>query len=94
MKVRIYRPAKSAMQSGNRNSQKWLLAPIDDCLERSINKLMGWIASSNTNTQLKLEFLRKEDAIAFAKKNNLTYELEEPNISTLKHKSYASNFTS
>jgi hypothetical protein len=93
MKVKIFKPAKSAMQSGKKNSKKWLMLPFEEINTRSISKLTGWTSSNDTSTQLKFEFSSKEDAINFAKDRNFTYEIEEPKIATLKKKSYAENFT-
>ncbi len=94
MKVRIYKPAKSAMQSGKKNAKKWLLEPIEEQGVRSVNPLMGWVSASNTISQLRFEFSNKEEAIKFAKSKNFAYEVEEPQAATVKQKSYAANFTS
>jgi hypothetical protein len=93
MKVKIYKPTKSAMQSGKKNTKKWLLEPIEKSGIRSVNPLMGWVSANNTLSQLRFEFSKKEDAIEFAKSQNFEYEIEEPNAASLKQKSYAANFT-
>ena len=93
MKARIYRQTKSAMQSGKQNAKKWLLVVVEENNSRSINPLMGWVSSSNTQTQLKFEFQTQEDAIKFAHQQNFDYEVIEPQNSTIKPKSYAANFT-
>lgn len=93
MKVKIFRPTKSAMQSGKGNLKKWLVAPIDESNVRSVNELMKWVSVDNTLSQLRFEFSSKEEAIKFAKSRNFEFEVEEPQISTVKTKSYASNFT-
>jgi hypothetical protein len=93
MKFKIYQPAKSAMQSGRKNSKKWLMNPIEKTGVRSVNPLMGWISASNTNSQLRFEFSSKEEAIKFAQSKNFDYEIAEPKSASLKKKSYAENFT-
>lgn len=93
MKVRIYRPTKSAMQSGKNNMKKWLLVPIEEENLRSLNPLMGWTSVDNTQSQLRLFFATKEAAIDYAKSQKFDYEVEEPEISSVKKKSYAANFT-
>ncbi|MDX2083421.1 MAG: ETC complex I subunit [Rickettsiales bacterium] len=93
MKVKIYQPAKSAMQSGKNNHKKWLLTPIEEENIRSVNPLTGWVSVNNTQSQLKLFFTTKEEAIDYAIGQKFDYELEEPKVSVVKKKSYAANFT-
>jgi hypothetical protein len=81
------------MQSGRKNTKKWLMKPIEESGVRSVNSLTGWISASNTNSQLHFEFLNKEDAIKFAESRNFSYEIFEPKSAALKKKSYAENFT-
>ncbi len=92
MKVKIFQPAKSAMQSGKKKSE-WLLVPLEENNSRSINKLMGWVSSNNTSNQLIFKFAKKEEAINFACSQGFEYEVLEPKIANLKSKSYAANFT-
>ena len=91
MTIKIYKPSKTAMQSGVKKFDRWLIEFITD--NPGINPLMGWESSTDTMDELKLEFTSKELAIKYAKKNNIDYELIEPkNRKTIK-KSYADNFT-
>ena len=89
-KVKIYKPNKSAMQSGLGKTNKWILEfEVEDPIK---NPLMGWESSSDTYSELKLEFSSKELAINYAKKNKLDFEIiEEKKRKTVK-KSYADNF--
>ena len=89
-KARIYKPAKTAMQSAKRNTKKWLLE--FDTLDTGVNPLMGWETSQDTMSEVKLEFTSKEQAINYAKKNNIDYYVEEPQKSKIVKKSYADNF--
>ena len=90
-KAKIYKPSKTAMQSGIKKFDKWIIEFITE--KPGINPLMGWESSTDTNTELKLEFSSKELAIEYAKKNNINFELIEPKIRKIIKKSYADNFT-
>ncbi len=78
------------MQSGLGNTKKWVLEFFDS--KSSINPLMGWESSSNTLTEIKLEFSSMENAISYAKKNKLDFEIIKPQKSKIIKKSYADNF--
>ena len=90
-RAKIYKPSKTAMQSGLKKFDKWLLEFITD--KPGINPLMGWESSSDTYSELNLEFSSKELAIDYAKKNKINYELIEPKERKIVKKSYADNFT-
>ena len=89
-KAKIYIPAKTPMQSGTINSQKWILE--FETRDTGINTLMGWETSTDTMSEVKLEFDTKELAINFAKKNNIEYYIIEPQKRKIVKKSYADNF--
>ena len=78
------------MQSGMRNTKKWLLE--FDTLNTGIDPLMGWETSRDTMSEIKLEFSNKEQAINYAKKNNIDYYVVEPQKSKVIKKSYSDNF--
>ena len=78
------------MQSGKRNTKNWILE--FDTLNTGINPLMGWETSQDTMSEIKLEFSNKEQAINYAKKNNIDYYIIEPQKDKLIKKSYADNF--
>ena len=78
------------MQSGRRNTQMWILE-FETC-DTGINSLMGWETSTDTMSEVKLEFDSKELAINFAKKNNIEYYIIEPQKRKIVKKSYADNF--
>ena len=90
-KAKIYKPSKTAMQSGIKKFDKWIIEFITE--KPGINPLMGWESSTDTNSELKLEFSSKELAIEYAKKNKINFELIEPKIRKILKKSYADNFT-
>ena len=89
-KAKIYKPAKTAMQSGMRNTNNWLLD--FDTLNTGINPLMWWETSKDTMSQVKLQFSTKEQAINYAKKNNIIYYIVEPKEHKIIKKSYSDNF--
>ena len=89
-KAKIYKPTKTAMQSGIRNTKNWLLE--FDTLDTGINPLMGWETSQDTMSEVKLEFPSKKQAIDYAKKNNLDYYIIEPQKHKIIKKSYSDNF--
>ena len=90
-KAKIYKPSKTAMQSGTKKFDKWVIEFISD--QPGINPLMGWESSTDTSSELKLQFSSKELAIDYAKKNKINFELIEPKIRKINKKSYADNFT-
>ena len=90
-KAKIFKPSKTVMQSGLGKTDKWVIEYITD--KPGINPLMGWESSTDTLTELKLEFSTKELAIDYAKKNKIDFELIEPQKRKIVKKSYADNFT-
>jgi len=78
------------MQSGTAKSNKWILEFITKDPTR--NPLMGWESSSDTLTELKLEFSSKELAINYAIKKKIDFDLIEPKKRKTVKKSYADNF--
>jgi hypothetical protein len=91
MTARIYRPAKTAMQSGAAKSNRWLLE-FDAESNREVEPLMGWTSSSDMKSQIKLWFNSKEDAVAYAARNGIAYRIEEPRETERKAVSYSDNF--
>jgi len=89
-KAKIYIPNKNPMQSGNGKTDKWILEY--ETKDPSNNPLMGWESSTDTYTELKLEFSSKELAINYAKKKKIDFEIIEPRKRKIVKKSYADNF--
>ena len=89
-KAKIYKPSQTAMQSGKRNTKKWMLE--FDTLNTGVNPLMGWESSKDTMSEVKLEFFTKEEAINYVKKNNIEYYIIEPQKQRIIKKSYTDNF--
>jgi len=93
MRVRIYKPAKSATQSGRANTRQWLIEP-ELATARLPESLMGWSSAGDTYSELrrKLAFATRQEAIAFAARNNWHYILEEPGVRRVQPRNYLDNF--
>lgn len=91
MTARIYKPAKSAMQSGSARSKDWVL-DYEPAAPRQIEPLMGWTRSTDMSSQISLTFETKEEAVAYAERNGIPYVLSEPTPHRPQRKSYSDNF--
>jgi NADH dehydrogenase ubiquinone Fe-S protein 4 len=91
MKARIYRPSRSATQSGDACSKLWVLEFVSE-LPPEIDPLMGWTGSRDMRREIKLNFGTQEEAISYAEKNNLAYSIEPPKEERRKLISYSDNF--
>ena len=78
------------MQAGEGNTKNWLLE--FDTLNTGVNPLMGWESSIDTMSEVKLEFSTREQAVNYAKKNNIEYYIIEPQKRKIIKKSYTDNF--
>ena len=90
-KAIIYKPTKTAMQSGLKKYDKWIFEYIT--LQTGINPLMGWESSTDTLSEIRLEFSTKDLAIEYAKKNKVEIEIIESKNRKIIKKSYSDNFT-
>jgi len=91
MKARIYKPAKTAMQSGKANTRRWTLE-FEPRFARTRDPLMGWTSSADTDQQVRLTFESEEAAIAYCEKHGIDYVVRAPKERRLRPKSYAENF--
>ena len=89
-RAKIYIPTKNSMQSGLGKIDKWIIE--FETKNTGINPLMGWESSSDTLSELRLEFSTKELAIEYAKKNKINFEIIKPQKRKTVKKSYADNF--
>ena len=89
--ARIFRPAKTAMQSGRGRTRSWVLE-YASATPRRPDPLMGWASAGDTLNEVQLRFATQGEAVAFAEKNALDYTVIEPHSSIEKPKSYADNF--
>jgi hypothetical protein len=93
MLAKIYRPARNAMQSGTAKSRDWLLE-FDSATPRTVDPLMGWISSADTNTQVRMTFDTREEAIAFCTREGIPFQVTERREPKRVIKAYADNFAS
>jgi len=93
MSARIYKPAKTAMQSGKAKTNAWVLE-FEQAAARKIEPLMGYTASSDMNSQVKLSFESLEAAKAYAEKNGLAFTVQKPQAAKRRIMSYSENFAS
>ncbi len=91
MVARIFRPAKTAMQSGRAKTKRWVLEWEPETA-KSADPLMGWTSSSDMKGQLRLFFETKEEAVAYAERKGLEYRVIEPQERSPKTVSYSDNF--
>jgi ETC complex I subunit conserved region len=90
MPARIYKPSRSAMQSGKGKSKEWFLE-FERNSASSADPLMGW-TSGDTSTQVKLTFETQAEAEDYAKRNGIAYAVTPVAPVRLNKKSYSDNF--
>lgn len=93
MTARIYRPARSAMQSGKGKSNSWILVH-EPATARGIEPLMGYTSSTDMRQQVRLSFETQEEAEAYAQRNGIPYTVQPAHDPTPKRVSYPDNFRS
>ena len=91
MTARIYRPAKTAMQSGQAKTREWVL-DYEPEEPRVVESLMGWTSSGDMKSQLRLRFATKEEAVAYAERHSIPYQVQESKPAPRHGLSYADNF--
>ncbi len=91
MPARIYRPARTAMQSGQGKSKSWVLE-FEPATPRQIEPLMGYTSSADPSRQVRLRFATREDAIAYAERHGIDYTVFEPQDRRRRKMAYADNF--
>ncbi len=90
-KARIFRPAKTAMQSGHAGTKAWVLefAPEE---KKSPDPLMGWAGSGDMQSQIRIKFKTREEAEDYARRKGLDYTVLAEQTRRPKFKTYADNF--
>lgn len=91
MLARIYRPSKTAMQSGRAKTRDWILE-FAPAAARTIDPLMGWTSSTDMNGQVRLEFEAREEAVAYAERHGIPFRVSDPQDTPVIIKAYADNF--
>ncbi|KJS11451.1 MAG: ETC complex I subunit [Hoeflea sp. BRH_c9] len=91
MTAKIYRPAKTAMQSGKAKTQDWVLE-FEPEKPRSIDPMMGYTSSGDMNSQIHMSFDSRDAAVAYAMRNGIAFRVIEPKESKRRRVAYADNF--
>jgi hypothetical protein len=91
MLARIYRPAKTAMQSGKAKTREWRLE-FEPASARTPDRLMGWTLSTDMDGQVRLLFDTREEAVAYAQRHGIPFEVLPPKEHQKTIKAYADNF--
>ena len=91
MTARIYKPSKTAMQSGQAATKDWLLE-FEPEEPRTIEPLMGWTSSGDMKQQVKLTFDTKEEAVAYCEQHGIAHQVFEPEPVKRRIMSYSDNF--
>lgn len=91
MLARIFRPAKTAMQSGKAKSQGWVLK-FEPSAARNPDPLMGWTQTRDTTGQVRLPFDTQEEAVAYAERHGIAFQLSDAQPQKRILKAYADNF--
>ena len=91
MFARIYRPSKTAMQSGRAKTHDWVLE-FEPASARIPDPLMGWSSSRDMNAQVRLKFETREEAVAYATRHGIPFQVTEPKVGRKIIKAYADNF--
>ena len=91
MLARIFRPAKTAMQSGKAKTKDWVLE-FEPAAARRPDPLMGWTQSSDMDGQVRLAFDTRDEAIAYAQHRGIPFQVFEPKTAKRIIKAYADNF--
>lgn len=91
MKARIYKPSKSAMQSGRGHLDQWVLE-YESSTAKTPENLMGWVSSGDTFGQVSVKFSTLEAAEQFAQEKGLEYSILKPRDRKIKPRNYGDNF--
>ncbi len=91
MTARIYKPARTAMQSGTAKTKGWVLE-FEPEAPRVVEPLMGWTSSTDMKSQVRLRFDSREEAVAYCEREGIAYQVYEPKEPTRRTMAYADNF--
>ena len=91
MTARIYKPARTAMQSGTAKTKEWVL-DFEPEQPREIEPLMGWTSSGDMGQQIRLRFDTAEEAVAYCERHGIAYQVFGPKRTARTVMSYSDNF--
>lgn len=89
--ARIYKPARTAMQSGTARTREWVVV-FEATEPKAVEPLMGWTSSGDTRQQVRLCFATKEEAVAYCEQHGIAYQVSEPKPAKRRVIAYADNF--
>ena len=92
MIARIYKPSRTATQSGQAKTKDWLLE-YEPEQPRQVEPLMGWTSSGDMRQQVRMRFATQEEAVAYCKQHGIAYQLSEPAPVVRRAMSYSDNFS-
>ncbi len=92
MTARIYKPARTAMQSGTAKTKDWVLE-FEPEAPRVVEPLMGWTSSTDMKSQIRLRFATREEAVAYCEREGIPYQVSEPKEPRRRSIAYADNFS-
>ncbi len=93
MVAKIFKPAKSAMQSGVANTNYWIME-LGYSMAKTIDPLMGWTGSKDTREQIQIKFDTEQAAVNFAKDHGIAFTVQKPNLRKhiVRENGYGENF--
>jgi hypothetical protein len=91
MTARIYKPARTAMQSGQAKTKEWLL-DYEPEQPRTVEPLMGWTSTGDMKQELQLYFDTKDEAVAYCERNAIPHQVFETKSPVRQKISYSDNF--
>ncbi len=91
MKARIYKPAKTAMQSGKAGTRRWVME-FEPTEKKANDPVMGWAGSGDMPSQIRLEFDSRDEAEGYARRKGIDFVVREPRKAKPKYRAYADNF--
>ncbi len=93
MRARIYQPSRNAMQSGMGKTHQRVLE-FAQSSAREVDPLMGWTSSSDTQTQVRLRFETRDEAVAYAEQKGIVFTVVEPSPrkANIRLRGYGENF--
>jgi ETC complex I subunit conserved region len=89
--ARIYKPARTAMQSGTAKTKEWVLE-FEPEAAREVEPLMGWTSSGDMRQQVRLRFDNAEEAVAYCERHGIAYQVFEAKALARRTISYSDNF--
>lgn len=89
--ARIFKPSKSAMQSGTARTKDWVLV-FEPASARTPDPLMGWTSTRDMDGEVRLNFETEAEAVAYAQKHGIPFQVIRPRPRRLIVKAYADNF--